>query len=327
MMLNRRRRGVLAVMAGLMAHPLRNAVAQAPQGKPTRFIVPFGAGGTSDVVARMLAQQLGNSLGGPVVVENRPGAGGVIAIETVARAEPDGRTLLFGSNSVTLLPLTQKNLPYQSADIRPLVRVRAGPTYIAINTKLAIGNMQEFVKYARTHPGVARYGSGGNGTILHLIGEWIKLRANIDLVHVPYKSISSAVVDASNGDLEMVLAGPTDLAPFVSAGKLKIIAISGERRSTILPEIPTMVECGFPGFTTVNWNGLFAPKGVPEETVRHISEKVAQAASAPEFLRRGLSLDVEPGNVLGTDDFAAFLQAETDRYSEIIKKAKLDLLV
>ena len=323
---NYQRRGLLAAMAGVLAQPFGSVRAQAASGKPTRFIVPFGAGGTTDVVARLLAQQLGNSLGGPVVVENRPGAGGIIAIETVTKAEPDGRTMLFGSNSVTLLPLTRKNLPYDPADLQPVARVRAGPTYIAINAALPASNMQELASYARAHPGAVRYGSGGEGTILHLIGEWIKLRAHADLVHVPYKTISQAVIDASNGDLEIVLAGPTDLAPFVASGKLKIIAISGERRSTILPQIPTMVESGFPNFVTVNWNGLFVPRGVPRDTVLRLGKTIGAAASTKEFLSRGLAVDVEPGNVLYTDDFAAFMKAEDERYGQIIRDAKLKLV-
>jgi tripartite-type tricarboxylate transporter receptor subunit TctC len=303
----------LTILLGLAS--ITSAQAQSFPNRPIKLIVPFAAGGTTDSVARILAEGLRERLG-TIIVENRAGAGGLIGIEAVAGAQADGYTLLYGSDSLIIQPLLKKNLAVSAQSFVPLVRVRASNTYFAVGTDVPVKSVAELVALAKSKPGQLRYGSGGAGTVLHLAGELFKIKTGTDIIHIPYKSDALAATDVMTGQIEAVIAGATTLTALT--GKLRILAMTGDKRSKALPDVPTMGEAGFPDVVVTNWNGVLAPAGTPPEIVAKLTQAISDVASSPQFLERGKALEVEPGAVLKGDEFAAFIAKTTANYREII---------
>src|SRR5262245_1798546 len=252
------------------------ALAQSYPLRPIKLIVGFPPGGTTDTVARIAGERLSSSLGQPVIIDNRPGgAGGTTGFKAAAAAAPDGYTLLSATASMTISPAIYRNVGYDPIrSFAPVAMVGSSSQIIAVNMAVPAKSVAELVAYAKANPGKVHFGSPGYGTQPHLSGEFLKLRAGIEMVHVPYRGSAPAVNDLLAGQIHMILdSGPTIL-PLIEAGKLRALAVTGEGRNPNMPDVPTMIESGFPGFVTRYWNGVVAPAGTPDVIVNKLSAAI-----------------------------------------------------
>ena len=277
----------------LLAFVAASAFAQAPwPSKPIRLVVPFAPGGSSEIIARSLATQLAVTLGQPVYVENKPGAGGNIAMEEVKRAPADGYTMILGHVGVLAVnpALFGAKLPYDPVrDFQPVSLVATVPNVIAVNPSLAVKTLDDLVALARAQPGKLNYGSAGNGSAGHLAMEYFKLRAKIDIVHVPYKGTGPMLTDLLGGQTQLTFNGVPPIAGQIKGGKLRPIAVGSAKRVPSMPEVPTIAESGYPGFETSQWYGILLPAGTPKAVVDRLHKEIASALANPETTgdRRG----------------------------------------
>lgn len=300
------------VMAGASA-----ALAAYPERAIT-LVVPFSPGGTTDLAARLLAQQVQEKTGATIIVENRAGAGGMIGAKHVADAKPDGYTLLYGSDSLLLQPLLNKDAPVSTDSFIPLVRVRIAATYLGVSPTLQVNTLKELVALAKAKPGKITFATGGVGEINHMAGASFATAAGINLMHVPYKGEAPAATDAAAGHVGMVVGGAPGLSQYATAGQLKLLAQTGTERSLVLPDVPTMTELGYPDVVVINWNGVMAPKGTSDEAVQWLTRNVAEVATSETFLERGKPLGIEPGNMMQGEDFVEFLAQARKRYEKVL---------
>ena len=304
-----------------LAMPLSGVVlAQAYPTRPIRMVVPFSAGaGVTDIMARLLSTHLSASLGQPVVIENRPGAGGVPGTDVVAKAPADGYTFLISNVSHAIDASLYAKLPYDPLkDFVPVTLINTAPLLLVVNPALPVKTTRELVAYAKTHPGKLAYGSGGVGTTPHLSGELFLSLAGIDAVHVPYKGGAPALNDLMGGQVQFMLENMPGTMPYVKGGKLRALAITSAQRSPLAPDLPTVAEAGVPGYEVVGWNAIFARKGTPPEAVARIHAEVARILRLPEVRKQLAALGAEPiGNT--PDELGAFLRTETTRWGKIIK--------
>jgi len=308
-----------AALAGLW----QGAQAQSFPSRPIRIVVAFAPGGATDALARALAQQLTQRTGAPVVVENKPGASGAIAMELVARAPADGYTLLWGSDTVVVQPLLRKNFPVDPfKDLTPLARLGTAPMVISVNKRVPVRDIRELVALAKAKPGGLKYGSGGSGSTQHFTGEEFKLRAGIDMVHVPYKGTGPAVADALGGHIEVLLTGVGEVSAQVAAGELKALAVMAESRVAALPNVPTMIELGYPGFVAGSWMGVLGPAGLPREVAAWLSDNIVQAAQSEEFKQKAQGFGIT-GALLKGPETGAFMRSLSDRLREAAAKANI----
>jgi tripartite-type tricarboxylate transporter receptor subunit TctC len=299
------------------------AWAQAYPSRPIKVIVAFAAGGATDVLARSLSQQLANLTGATVIVENKPGASGAIAMEFVARAPADGYTLLWGSDSVVVQPLLRKNFPVDPMkDLTPLARLGTAPMVISVNKKVAARDLKELVALAKATPGGLKYGSGGNGSTQHLTGEELKIRAGIDMIHVPYKGTGPAVQDTLGGHIDVVFTGVGEVVPHVTSGDLRALAVMSEARIPALANVPTMAEAGYPGFIAGSWMGMLGPANLPREVATWLSDKIVAAAQLDEFRQKAAGFGMAPALLKGPET-GAFMRALSERSREAITKANI----
>jgi len=285
------------------------------------MVVPFSAGaGVTDIMARLVGQHLGASLGQPVVIENRPGAGGVPGTEAVSKAAPDGYTLLMTNVALVVTPYLYSKLPYDAEkDFTPVTLVNTAPLMLVVHPTVAATSVKELIAYAKAHPGELSFGSGGVGSTPHLSGELFKSLSGIDVLHVPYKGGAPALNDLVGGQLSFMVENMPGTMPFVRSGKLRALAVTSARRSSLEPGLPTMAEAGVPGYEVVGWNGIVAVKGTPPEIVARLHAEVAKILHAPEVKERLAALGAEPvGNT--PDEFGAFIKAERARWGRIIKE-------
>ncbi len=315
----------LVCAATLAAAPVAT-LAQAWPTKPIRIVVPFSPGTAADIVARQLAPGLGETLGQTVVVENITGTGGGLGAAAVAKAAPDGYTLvMFGVNHA-INPSLYKDLPYDTLrDLKPIVRIAVAPLAIVAHPSLAAGSIGELVALAKAQPGKIFYGSGGNGSVTHLALELLKAKAGIDIVHVPYKGVAQLMTDVIGNQLPLAAPAAATALPQVRAAKLKVLAITSARRSSAFPEVPTVAESGFPDYDVSAWNGLLAPAGTPDEVIHRLHAAVAKVAGSPAFVEQlhKQAMDVD---LLGPADFRRLLVAELAKWGKLVKDsgAKLD---
>ena len=310
--------GATAVIAG-------PAASQSYPTKPIRLVVGWPAGGGADIVARLVAQGLTEQLRQQVVVENRPGASGNIGAETVAKAVPDGYTiLLVGANHATNVHLYKKINYHPVNDFEPIALLTAAPNILVANPALPARTLPELIAMAKARPGQVAYGSAGNGTTGHLAMELLKSITGADMVHVPYKGGNPFMTDLIGGQVMVGFENVLSAGPHIQAGKLRAIASSGQRRSPVLPNVPTVAEAGYPGFDVVLWQGLLAPAGTPREVIARLSSAVQASLKNPQVLNRFNELAV--GAIGGTpDEFRAFLARETDQWGKVIKTSGIQL--
>ena len=290
--------------------------------KPIRLIVPFAPGGSSSIVARAFSAEMSKGLGQQFVVENKPGAGGNIAMEEVAKAEPDGYTLIIGHvGTLAMNPYMFENLPYDAnKDFRPVSLFAKVPTIFVVHESVPVKNLREFVALAKKEPGMLNYGSAGNGSAGHLAIEYLKLVSGIDIQHVPYKGTGPNLIDLVAGRTQFSAAGTPPFMPHVKSGKLRVVAVGTTRRLPILPDVGTVAEQGYPGFETSQWYGLNAPAKTPDAVVNRLAAESAKAARS-EALEKQLEPDSAEAVGSTPKEFAAYIAAEQTRWKEVVQKA------
>jgi tripartite-type tricarboxylate transporter receptor subunit TctC len=317
---------LLALCAALvLAAPASGASAQTYPDRPLRLVVPFVAGGAVDSLARLIASKLQDGLKQSVIVENRPGAGGNLAAESVARAAPDGYTLLITTNGHAISPSLYKSLRYDAInDFAPVTQVISSSLLLVVNPKVQAANLKELVALAKAKPGALNYGSTGIGNPLHLTMEMLKGAAGIEVQMVPFRGDAPLNQALVQGDVEMAIVPLSTARPQVEAGGLRALAVTTARRSPAMPGVPTVAEQGFPGFDSGSWQGLFFPAKTPPQIVRRIQEEVARSLKDPDVAKRLETFGVEP---VGSTpkEFAAFVKADVERFARIVKDAKIPL--
>jgi tripartite-type tricarboxylate transporter receptor subunit TctC len=310
----------VAVAAALALATSGLASAQGYPAKPIHFIVPYPAGGPLDTVARLLGQKVSESVRQPVIVENKPGAGGNIGADQVAKSAPDGYTILMGAVATHAInPTLYANIPYDPVkDFAPVTQVASTPNVLVVNPSLPVSNVKEFIAYAKAHPGALNFGSGSTGSAGHLAGELFKAMAGVQMVHVPYKGAGPAMQDLIGGQIQLMFDNLASSLGQIRAGKVKALAVTTARRSALAPDLPTIAESGLPGFDISTWFGVFAPGGTPPEVVQRLHDEFVKALSDPGVRESMLRLGAEPvGNTPG--EFAAYIQSEARKYAGVIK--------
>ena len=302
------------------------ASAQTFPERPIQLIVGFPPGGGVDIVARQLAETLSDSLGQRVVVENRAGAAGNIAMEYVARAKPDGYTLLMGNlGMLTANPVLYPKLSFDaSKDFAPVARVVVTPLLAAIPVNLPAQNVQQLIAMAKAKPNEMSFGSGGNGNINHLAGELLKLQTGTQIKHVPYKGSAQALTDLMGGHIQLVIDGFNVVQPSVASGKVRAIAITSDTRSPAMPHVPTMKEAGLGDLVIYGWQGVLAPAGTPSVIIEKLTQEVARALANPALKARLSGQGTEP-SYLNPVQFRSYITGEQARWANVISSAKITL--
>jgi tripartite-type tricarboxylate transporter receptor subunit TctC len=280
-------------------------------GKAIKLVVPYAPGGGADSVARIVAKKVSENIGQAIVIENKGGAGSIVGTEIVAKAEPDGYTLLLGqSGPISINPAVYKTLPYDPVkDFAPVTMTTAYPYILVVNSELPAKSLQEFVALAKSKPGAMNYGSTGVGAANHLVAELFNSKAGLKMTHVPYRGTALAVGDLLGGQLTMVFGDPISVLPHIKSGKLRALAVTSLHRSPIAPEVPTVAESGYPGFEALAWHGILAPARTPPAIVRKLNEEIAKALGDPET--RTLLVNQAMQTVGSTpEEFAAFIQKD-----------------
>jgi tripartite-type tricarboxylate transporter receptor subunit TctC len=298
------------------------ATAQEYPTKPVRMIVPFGAGTTTDIVSRVVAEGLSKTLAQPVIVENRAGAGGVIGTEAVAKSAPDGYTLAMGTVGTHAINVGLfRNLAYDPInDFVPITLVGYTPTLLVVPQSLPAKNVAELVALAKARPGAITFASAGNGTSGHLAGELLKARAGADMVHVPYKEGAQALTDVIAGQVQFMFYHPAAVLPHIKSGKLRAIGVSSARRSAAAPEVPTIAEQGFGDFDLVAWFALYAPARTPAAVITRLRDSATRTLASTEVTAKLTAQGVEQ-TAMGADELAAFARTEAAKWADLVKRS------
>ena len=314
---------LFAIAALLAGGPV---AAQAYPAKPITLVVGFPPGGGVDIVARQLADQLSQQLGQRVVVENKPGAAGNVATELVARAAPDGYTLLMGNlGMLTVNPALYPKLNFDAAkDLAPISRVVVTPLVAVVPSSLPVKNVADLLALARSKPGGLNFGSGGNGNINHLAPELLKLSTGTQIEHIPYKGSAPALADLAGGRIQLMIDGGNVVQPFVKDGRARALMITGEKRSTAMPDVPTAKEAGLPDLVIYGWQGVLAPTGTPAAVLDRLSSEISKALADPGLAGRLAGQGTEPA-YQNAADFGAFIAGERKRWAEVVRAAKITL--
>jgi len=315
---------VLTFLPGLLVISGPAQAADYPD-RPIRVVVPFGAGGLTDIVARLVAEQLSKDPAWNVIVENKTGAGGNMAAAEVARSRPDGYTLLMGSIGTNASnPYIYRKMAYDpKKDFAPITLAATGTLLLVVNSALPIHSTEELINYAKQHPGKLSYGSGGMGASQHLAGELLKSMAGVDIQHVPYKGLAPAIPDLLAGRISLTFDMATAL-PYVKEGKLRAIAVANPKRSQALPDVPTIGESGVPGYAASAWYGFFAPAGTPADIVQLLNDKITHILLQDDMRQRLMAMGAEPA-VSTPEELAAYVAAESDKWGKVLKSLNLNL--
>ena len=317
----RRARFWIPAFAGMMVLlAAAEAAAQAYPAKPIRVLVGFTAGGAVDISARFLGQKLSDTIGQQVIVENRPGAGSMLAAELVARGAPDGYTLLV-SNVTIAMPSMFAKLSFDvRKDLAPVSLVGYGQVALIVHPSLPVKSVKELIALAKRKPGTLNFGSAGSGSFTHLAMELLASMTGIKMVHVPYKGSTQANVGVMTGEAQLVFASPASAIGQIKEGRLRAIGLSGTRRSTLLPDVPTVAEAGVPGYDATSWYGMLAPGGTPRPVISKLGEESARALGTTDLRERLLNQGIDPAKG-GPEEFAALINAEIPKWAKVIKDA------
>lgn len=315
----------LAALITVLAMPGLALAQAAYPNKPIRMVVPFPAGGATDLLARSVAQRVGQGLGQTVVVENKAGAGGTLGSAEVAKAAPDGYTILIATSSThAIAPHLNPNLPYKvDTDFTPIAHVAYAPNVVLVPLSLPVANMQELIAYAKARPGQLNYASSGNGTIVHLTSESFKSQAGVYITHIPYRGTALSIPDLVSGKVHLLFDSVVSGMPHVKDGKLKALAVTSRSRSTLAPELPTVAESGLPGFESTTWFGIYGPKGLPAEVTSRLNAEFNAAMKSTEVQERLARLGAEPAPPNTPAQFAALVQADSARWAQLIRERKI----
>jgi tripartite-type tricarboxylate transporter receptor subunit TctC len=298
------------------------AAAQSCPARPIHLIVPFPPGGGNDTVARAIAQQAGPDLGQPIVIDNRPGAGGSVGAELAAKAPPDGYTLfLAGVGSHAVNPNLHARLPYDPVkDFTPVTLLASAPSVLVVNPAVPARSIAELSAYARANPGKLNYASNGNGSAAQLAAAMYESMAGVRMVHVPYKGIAPALTDLLSGEVQLMFGTIVALVPHIQAGRLRALAVTSRKRSPLLPQVPTLAESGLPDYEAGSWYGILAPAGTPPEVVRALNAAMVKAVRQRDVSRR---LAAEGAESIGStpEEFGAHIQRELARVAKVVRAA------
>jgi tripartite-type tricarboxylate transporter receptor subunit TctC len=306
-----------ALLAGLLAAP---GLAQDYPTRPIRIIVPFGAGGPADVAARLIGNILQEDFGQPMVIENRPGAGGVIGTLEAARSAPDGYTLLMMSNTQTANESLVPQRKYQlMRDLVAIAPINFADLVIVVHPSVPATTLKEFIALAKSQPGKLNYASSGQGTPYHMAGELFKTVAGVDLVHVPYRNSGEARSGIIGGQVQMMIDAVTAMAPNVSQGQVRALAITGNARSSVLPDVPTVAEAGLPGYEATIWLGLMAPTGTPKPVIDKLNAAVNAAIRRPEIVKLWTEQGAAPMSMT-PEAFDKYLRSDIVKWAEVVKQ-------
>ena len=309
----------LASLPGFAAEPF--------PGKQIRFVVPYPPGGPLDTVARLLGQRVSASIKHPVVIDNVPGAGGNIGAGVVARAAPDGYTILMGAVATHAInPALYATIPYNAEkDFIAVTQVASTPNVLVVNNAVEAGSVAEFIRLAKSKPGKLNFGSGSTGSAGHLAGELFKTMAGVDMAHIPYKGAAAAMQDLIGGRVDLMFDNLASSLSQVKGGRVRALAVTTARRTALAPELPTIAESGLPGFDISTWFGIFVPSGTPRPVVDRLHAEFTRALAAPEVREKMIALGAEP---VGStpEEFAAYVKAESAKYSKLVRTsgAKVD---
>ena len=314
------RRAALGALP-LLAAPLPLAAQPAWPNRPIRLVVPFQGGGATDVTARVIAERLSTTLGQPVVVDNRAGAGGNIGAEHVAKSDPDGHVLLMGTiGTATINQFLYSRMPYRQEDLVPVALVNQVANGIIVNPDVRATNLAELIALAKAQPGALNYGTPGNGTSGHLSGEYLKTRAGIDLQHVPFRGTGGVIPELLAGRVQVAVDNLPAYLPHVAAGRLRLLCVTSRNRWFSVPETPTVAESGIAGFEAVAWFGIQAPARTPRPVIERLSAAVLQAVAEPAIQAKLREVGSEP-RPLGPAEFGAFIAAENEKWREVVRVA------
>ncbi|MDX3806872.1 tripartite tricarboxylate transporter substrate binding protein [Bosea thiooxidans] len=315
---------IMAVLTVGLASPVAATAQEYPQ-RPIRMIVPFAAGGGTDVLARVVAGGLAERLKQQVVVENRGGAGSVSGTDAVAKSEPDGYTILFTSVAYAINPGVYRKLPYKPTDLVPVAMAGSAPLVLVMHPSVPAKDLPELLALLKANPGKYNYGSSGNGTTLHMAAEMFRSMAQVDIVHVPYRGAAPAMTDLISGSVSFVFDQVTTAAPFVDDGKLKAIGVSTKTRSSLLPNTPTMHEAGLSGYETYTWNVIAVPKGTPQPIVDRLNAETYAVMASAQMNKRFAELGAETSKPASPAEVAAFVESETGKFRAIAKSAGVSI--
>jgi tripartite-type tricarboxylate transporter receptor subunit TctC len=315
---------VSALAAGTLAVACGYGVQAADYpARPIRLVVPFAPGGSNDIMARLVGQKFNENMGQQVIVDNRPGASGIVGTEIAARATPDGYTLLMMSLTLAVNPSLYRKLPYDTEkSLAPVTLVASAPLMLVVHPALPVKSVKDLIAYAKAHPGKLNFGSGGRGATPHLAGEMLQTMAGVQMTHIAYKGGGPALADLVGGQIQLMLENIPSTLPFVKAGKLRALAVSGSSRSALLPDLPTLDEAGLKGYEIVGWNGLFFPAGTPHPIVQKVHAETVKLLAQPDVKERLATLGAE-GVGSAPAEFAAFVRAEIAKWARVVKQAGL----
>src|SRR5438105_8795696 len=321
------RRTIVGVLLLALAAPIAAAQAQPWPSKPVKWVVPFAPGGTTDILARTIGEKLTIALGQPIIVENKPGAGGVVGADFTAKAPADGYTIMGGTISTHAINASlYQTLPYDPVkDFVPITLIARVPNMLVVNPDIPAKNVGELIALMKANPGTYSFASSGNGTSQHLSGELFKTMAGVDMQHIPYKGSPPALQDVVAGQVSMTFDNITTALPLAKGGKLRALAVTTSHRASVAPDVPTLAESGLPGFEIGSWQGVFAPAGTPPEIVKRLNTEIVKILNTAEVREKLTTLGAEPvGN--SPEEFAALVKTEVDKWAEVVKQsgAKVD---
>jgi tripartite-type tricarboxylate transporter receptor subunit TctC len=318
----KRRTVLIAASTPLLAR------AQGWPSRPVRLVVPFPAGGATDLLARAITPRVAQALGQNIVVDNRAGAGGSLGSGEVAKAAPDGYTLLIATNSTHAIgPHLNPNLPYKAvgpeSDFTPIVHVASATNLVLVPLSLPVKDIGELIAYAKARPGQLNYASSGNGTIVHLTTEAFKTQAGVFVTHIPYRGTALAIPDLVSGKVHLLFDSVVSGLPHVKDGKLKALAVTGKTRSPLAPEVPTVAESGLPGFESTTWFGIYGPKGLHADIVARLNAEFNAAVRSAEVAERLARVGAEPARANTPAQFAQLVAADSARWAALIKERRI----
>jgi len=311
---------VLALIAGV-------AAAQQWPSKPIKWVVPFAPGGTTDILARTIGEKLSVTLGQPIIVDNKPGAGGGVGADQVAKSPADGYTIMGGTISTHAINASlYSNLPYDPVrDFAPITLIVRVPNMLVVNPELPAKDVRELIALLKASPGKYSFASSGNGTSQHLSGELFKTMTGVEMQHIPYRGSPPALADVVGGQVAMTFDNITTAWPLVKGGKLRALAVTTAKRSPIAPDVPTLAESGLPGYEIGSWQGVFAPAGVSTEIVKRLNTEIVRIINAPDVRQKLVDMGAEPAPNT-PEEFAAMVKAEVAKWADVVRKsgAKVD---
>src|SRR5262245_54587676 len=312
----------LAFAAALMSAATATH-AQTYPSKPIRLVLPYGPGGIIDYVGRNLSQKLSENIGQPVVAENRPGAGGILGTDTVARSAPDGYTLVLMDPAIVINPTLQADVPYDLfKSLQTVSIVSSSPEVLVVALSLPVKTVSELIAYGKGNPGKLNFASAGIGTTPHLAAEMFKLRTGIDATHVPYRGIGASYTDLMSGKVQMAFSSIAGALPFTNDNRVRPLATTGARRTGVYPDVPTMIEAGLLGFEVDLWLGVFAPAGLPAPVLARLNAELKKALQAPDLQAALAKVGVDPRGT-SPDEGAAFVRAEFEKWRQVIKDGNI----